>query len=248
MNTYRQLVYICLDEIKSLNGDSTFTEEHVIFLLNNYRKFLLEQKKAKEGESALSKENEQTICVHLEQTEEIPGLEFCNNDILRSVEEIPEIEVGAGINIQLTNQFDIRVAYVTKNRFKFVGYNKWMRNIIYCTLADDNHLYFKSNNPQYLYMAESQEPIKVSGIFEDSEKAAELACNDSGESLSCDILDQKFPLQADLVPQLIELVVKELYGAEWRQNDNQNNSNDDLANLIAYIRQNTKSELAKRLS
>jgi len=44
------------------------------------------------------------------------------------------------------------------------------------------------------------------------------------------------------------LVVKELYGAEWRQNDNQNNSNDDLADLIAYIRQNTKSELAKRLS
>jgi len=64
-----------------------------------------------------------------------------------------------------------------------------MRNIIYCTLADDNHLYFKGNNPQYLYMAESEEPIKVSGIFEDSEKAAELACDESGESLSCDILD-----------------------------------------------------------
>lgn len=42
MNTYRQMVYIVLDEIKALNGDSTFTEEHVVFLLNNYRKFLIE--------------------------------------------------------------------------------------------------------------------------------------------------------------------------------------------------------------
>ena len=32
--TYREVVYMCLDEIKSLNGDSTITEEHVIFLAN----------------------------------------------------------------------------------------------------------------------------------------------------------------------------------------------------------------------
>lgn len=247
MNTYRQLVYIVLDEIKSLNGDSTFTEEHVIFLLNNYRKFLIEQKKAKEGEQSLSKENEQTICITLEEADAIPGLEYCNDTYLRSVEEVPEIEEGAGINIQMSNQFDIMTAYVTKNRFKFVGYNKWMRNIIYCTLADDNHLYFKSNNPQYLYMSLSDDPVKVSGIFEDSEKAAELACDDEGNT-NCDILDQKFPLEADLVPQCIELVVKELYGAQWRQNDTKNNSNDDLADLIAYIRHNTKSDLAKKLS
>lgn len=248
MNTYRQMVYIILDMIKSLNGDSTFTEEHVIFLLNNYRKFLIEQKKAKEGEQSLSKENEQTICITLEEADAIPGLEYCNDTYLRSVEEVPEIEEGAGINIQMSNQFDIMTAYVTKNRFKFVGHNKWLRNIIYCTLADDNHLYFKSNNPQYLYMALSDDPVKVSGIFEDSEKAANLACDDNGDGSNCDILDQKFPLEADLVPQCIELVVKELYGAQWRQSDSKNNSNDDLADLINYIRQNTKSELAKKLS
>lgn len=247
MNTYRQMVYIVLDEIKALNGDSTFTEEHVVFLLNNYRKFLIEQKKLKEGEQALSKENEQTICITLEEADAIPGLEYCNDTYLRSVEEVPDIEEGAGINIQMSNQFDIMTAYVTKNRFKFVGYNKWMRNIIYCTLADDNHLYFKSNNPQYLYMSLSEDPVKVSGIFEDSEKAAELACDEEGNT-GCDILDQKFPLEADLVPQCIELVVKELYGAQWRQSDIANNSNDDIANLITYIRQNTKSDLAKKLS
>lgn len=247
MALYKEIVYQVLDEVKALNGDSTFTEEHVIFLATHYRKFLLHQKKLKEGEDALSSENEQTICIHLEETDAVPGLEYCNDTYLRSKEEIPEIEEGAGINIQTSDQFNIMVSYVTKNRFKYVGHNKWLRNITYCCLADDNHLYFKSNNPQYLYMAENEDPIKVTGIFEDSDKAAQLACDPDGDGSNCDILDQKFPLESELIPQLIELIVKELYGAQWRPADTRNNANDDLADLIAYIRRNTKSELHKKL-
>ena len=96
-------------------------------------------------------------------------------------------------------------------------------------------------------MAENEDPIKVTGIFEDSDKAAELACDPDGDGSNCDILDQKFPLESELIPQLIELIVKELYGAQWRAADTRNNANDDLADLIAYIRRNTKSELHKRL-
>jgi len=38
-------------------------------------------------------------------------------------------------------------------------------------------------------MALSDDPVKVSGIFEDSEKAANLACDDNGDGSNCDILD-----------------------------------------------------------
>lgn len=248
MSTYRHVVYMVLDQIKALSGDSTFTEEHVVFLLNNYRKFLLEQKKKQEGESSLSSENEQTICINLEESDSIPGLEYCNDTYLRSQEEVPDIDEDSTITIQMADQFDIRTAFVTKNRFKFVGHNKYMRNILYCTLGDDKHLYFKSNNPSFMYMADSEDPIKVTAVFEDSEKAAALSCETDDEGNSCEMLDQKFPLEADLLPQCIELVVKELYGAEWRQTDNKNNSNDDLADLVNYIRQQTKSDLARRLS
>ena len=40
MATFRQIVYTVLDEIKSVNGDSYITEEHVMFLANQYRLFL----------------------------------------------------------------------------------------------------------------------------------------------------------------------------------------------------------------
>ena len=41
MSTYRELVYLVLDELKLVSDDSTFTEDHVVFLLNRYRTFLL---------------------------------------------------------------------------------------------------------------------------------------------------------------------------------------------------------------
>ena len=55
-------------------------------------------------------------------------------------------------------------AFVSKERFKYVGHNKYLRNIIYCTLGPDNHIYFNSANPQFKYLKKA----RVTGIFEDA--------------------------------------------------------------------------------
>ena len=41
--TYRQITYLVLDELKQLSDDSTFNEEHIIFLLGKYRGAILKQ-------------------------------------------------------------------------------------------------------------------------------------------------------------------------------------------------------------
>ena len=61
-------------------------------------------------------------------------------------------------------------------------------------------------------------------------------------------MDTDFPLEGGLIPSLVQAVVGELSAVMWRQSDNTNNSNDDLANLVAYITKNTKSELAKQIT
>ena len=232
-----------LDEIKSTNGDSNITEEHVIFLANQYRLFLLEQKKQKEGEGSLSSANEQTICLNLEKADAIPDLDYCNETYLRSIEEIPDLLEEDGAKVSIHDYFSIMTALVTKERFKYVGNNKYMRNIIYCTVGPDDHLYFKSNNPQFRYL----KTARLTGIFEDSEKAAELACDQDGNT-NCDILDQTFPLEADLIPQMIELIVKELLGVNYRPEDTVNNAMDDLADLATFVRRNMKSQMAKQMT
>jgi len=51
------------------------------------------------------------------------------------------------VKVNLSDHFNIMTAFVTKDRFKYVGHNKYLRNIIYCTLGPDNHIYFNGNNP-----------------------------------------------------------------------------------------------------
>ena len=135
------------------------------------------------------------------------------------------------------------ITYVSRERMKYVGYNKWLSNIIYASLGPDNYLYFKSFNPQYLYL--ELEKVRLTGVFEEPEKAAELECNK--EKGACDILDMKFPLEEALVPQVIQLVVRELSGAIYKPEDSENNANDDLSNIASFLRNNVKSNLQKQI-
>lgn len=242
MASFREITYIVLDEIKASNGDSNITEDHVIFLANQYRLFLIEQKKLKQGTDSLSSTNEQTICLDLEKADAIPGLEYCNDVYLRSIQEIPEVLNEDSIRVNLVDLFNIRTAFIPKERFGYVGYNSYLRNILYATLGPDSHLYLNSQNPQFKYLRK----VRVTGIFEDAQKAAELACDDSGKK--CDIMDMEFPLEASLIPQLIELVTKELLGVNYRPKDSVNNSNDDLADIATFVRHHMKSDLAKQMT
>jgi hypothetical protein len=61
-------------------------------------------------------------------------------------------------------------------------------------------------------------------------------------------MDVEFPLEADLIPQMIELIVKELLGVNYRPKDSVNNSSDDLADIAAFVRRNMKSDLAKQMT
>ena len=44
MSTYREQVYLILDELKGISDDFSFTEEHIMYLLDKYRAFVLSQK------------------------------------------------------------------------------------------------------------------------------------------------------------------------------------------------------------
>ena len=61
-------------------------------------------------------------------------------------------------------------------------------------------------------------------------------------------MDMEFPLEASLLPQMIELIVKELLGVNYRPKDDVNNSTDDLADIAAFVRRNVKSDMAKQMT
>lgn len=224
MSTYKELVYMVLDEVKGISDDFTFTEDHVIFLLSKYRALLLYQKYSS-LKKPIPESNYQTICLNMQEDDSSSSVcEF--GPILKSTEKIPHlVKLGNPKVFPLNYYLGCNIVFISKDRMQYVGYNKYMTNIIYASIDPDGYLYLKSNNPQAGYI----ENIKVSGVFEDPQKGAELQCDNNEENSSCDILDKNFPIEESLIPDLIQSVVKELTGAVYRPKDSVNNSSDDLS-------------------
>lgn len=238
MSTYRELAFLILDELKLVSDDSHFTQEHVIFLLDKYRSFIIKQRYT-DIKKEIPESNYQTICVDLGRANAITG-EACEGpDYLKSVKEIPYLMQIGVPRISSLDYFQGNFAYVNRERFKYVGQNRYLKNQIYGTIAPDSHLYLKSNNPQLYYLKR----VKVTGIFQDSSKAAELQCPDADGNTACDVLDMEFPIEEALIPPMVELIVKELLGKVYQPADEGNNARDDLDNLAAYIARHLKDRL-----
>lgn len=240
MSTYREVIYLILDELKLTSDDSSFNEEHVMAIIGKYRGLLLKQQ-YKDVKKEIPESNYQTLCLNLTQVPAIAGEPCEGGTYLRSKEKIPFIMPIATPRVYPEDYYQGNISYVSRERMKYVGYNKWLSNIIYASIGPDNYLYFKSFNPQYLYL----ERIKFTGIFENPEKAAEFECN--RDESKCDPLDVEFPLEEALIPQVIELTVKELSRGIYKPEDQENNASDDLASLASYLRNNMKSNFQKQV-
>lgn len=226
MSKYRELVYMVLDELKLSSDDSYFTEDHIIFLLGKYRTLLLKQRYS-DIKKPIPESNYQTICLNLVRVPAISG-EPCEGGMyLRSDKKIPFVMKIGNPRVYPIDYYQGEITYVSRDRMRYVGHNKFSQNIIYCSLGPDNYLYFKSNNPQYLYLEE----VRFTGIFEDPMLPHDLLCSGDAESI-CDPIDNEFPLEDALIPPLIELVVKELTNPIYRPKDENNNSKDDLSNVL----------------
>ena len=224
MSTYRELVYMCLDEIKGISDDFTYTEEHVMFMLSNYRAFLLKQRYS-DIKKQIPESNYQTICLDLIEVPAVCGEPCEGSSYLRSKIKVPFImQIGAP-KVYPVNFYQGDIALISRDRMRYIGHNKFLQNMIYCSIAPDGYLYFKSSNPQFLYL----EKVRFTAIFQDSMQASKLQCPDCNEAPICDILDSQFPIEDALIPPLIELIVRELSGASNNPTDNNNNAKDDLA-------------------
>lgn len=221
MSTYKELIYLCLDELKLYTDDASFTEEHIMFLLNKCRGFLLKQKYS-DVKKQIPESNYQTICVDLTKDSQTDN--GCNVEYLRSTEKIPYLmEIGNTV-ISPIDYYGGNITYVSRERLRYVGYNKYMQNIIYASLNPNSYLYLKSSNPQFLYLKK----VRITGIFEDAQATSDLQCDGDKE---CDIFDRNFPIEEALIYPLIHLVVQELTENEYKPEDKENNSDDNLSDV-----------------
>ena len=228
MATFSHIVYSVLDLLKQRSDDAYYTEEHVLFLAKKMRALLLDRKyKGSRNGSfqIMSEENKQQVCLMLEPVEMISG--GCGTKWLRSTVAVPELIPGMG-EVACTGHdlLQTNVTFIAPERMPYVGYNKWLHNIIYASRSVDGHLYLHSANPQFMFL----ERAGLTGVFADPEAAAKLS-HKACETGMCDVMEEPFPLEASLVPVCIEMVFQELSGARFAPEDKKNNAKDDLGNV-----------------
>ena len=231
--------------MKERSNDAYYTEEHVKFLLKKMRALLIDKKYSPTRNGVhhpMSNENLQQICLKVQPSQvQTTG---CEGQWLASVEVIPDI-----INIEGTvactghDLLSTMVSFIPTERMRYVGYNKWLKNIIYAAKSIDGHLYLHSNNPQFFYL----DMVGLTGIFSEPEQAELLSHDVMMNGIKgFNILDRRFPLESALVPQCIELVVQELMGSRYAPEDKKNDSKDDLGEANVTTRQ--PSDAARRYS
>lgn len=226
----KELVYMCLDLAKAAtSNDSYYTEEHALFLCRKYRAFLIKKEQEKKAVTeAADLFEQQQICLDLEKVPAIDGTACTGGYYLKSAEAIPKIVEGTQPQVYPIDYYQgINICYISRDRMRYVGTNKYLQNIIYVSIGPDFHIYLKSSNPQFMYLKK----LRMAATFEDfdSEEINNLLCDDEGSSKPCDVLDMDFPIREYLVPTLIDLVVKELTGAKFQPIDSKNNDADDVA-------------------
>lgn len=225
MAKYKEIVSTVLDMLKVTADDSIYTEEHIIFLAGRYRSFLLKQRYAQDLKKQIPESNYQTLCLDLERTEAIEDMPCEGGYYLRTTKEVPTILPFGNTRIFASGSYyKGEIVFVTKDRFKYTGYNKWLQNIIYACLDPNGRIYLNAANPQFLYLKK----IQLQGIFENVEEASELECDNQGNPEACDILEREFPIEDALISTLIDLIVKELAPSLAITEDTQNNAKDDL--------------------
>ena len=224
----KEIAYACLDLAKaSTSDDSYLTIDHCIFLCKKYRAFLIkkEQEKNRGSQEVASDFEMQQICIDLEKVPAIDGSACTGGYYLRSTKPIPKILEGYQPQVYPIDYYQgTNISFVSRDRMRYVGTNKYLQNIIYSSLGPDLHLYLNSNNPQFLYLKK----LRISAVFDDFEGATDLLCQDAGESTPCDVLDAEFPIREHLIPPLIELVVKALNGSKFQPIEVKNDAKDNL--------------------
>lgn len=239
MQTYRECVYMVFDELKLDSDDSRIEVEHIIFLLNKYRAILAKQRYGGTkrdvpleyyqiwdlGYLDLSVNNTD-VRRTFSFNKPVPSILNLHGILLETsisynTAPIEEECIIDGTPVFIYNQSsdfvenNIDVNFINPDRFKYLGYNKWLTSQPYATIGYDHKLYI-SSTADFL----NGKRFRIQGIFENP--------TDFQESTDGK-LDMYFPVEQALVQPIIDLIVKELGNVLYLPKDGENNSSDDIS-------------------
>jgi hypothetical protein len=223
MATLREIIYDIREVLKQYSDDSNISNEYLQYLVHYTRALLLSQRFSSRS-TILPQKNKQQFYLEMEDLP-VDDNPFCvtGNKILRTKLAIPRpleaFNIKSNIKINSGSYNDTYFNLVLPERFPYCGSSKWTRNQIFCTIGTDFKLYFKSQNPKHFLI----EDVKLSMVCENPEDAYPQTVEYSS---AIDFIDTEYPLEIDMITQIVEIIIKRLGIMLQTKEDKSNNSDD----------------------
>jgi len=211
--TYRDVIYMVLDELKQFTTDIPFEEEHIATLLTISRAVIIKQKFAG-----------QKTEIPMELLQPIQFNIIKDSGIIKSNREFDVINLNGMhmfYNVTVPSIPDVEFSQTTLDRFKYVRVNKWLSNVCYFTVSNNNVLYFKvPTTIDALFTSSYIEiPAYYNAILEDPRTAYPYESK---------YLDLDFAITGDMLRIIIDLTLADLYKHLHLPEDTINNGKNDL--------------------
>ena len=230
MSSYRELVFMVLDQLKISSDDSYFDVPHIVWLINKYRALLI-QRSYNEQRKVIPEHIYQTVCLEMEPDESCIK-EGINIISIHKVPDLLTLNDGIRVHIHpIASPFDYpEWTYILPERYPFTGHNKYLKKIVYFTILG-GYLYAKSFDSSFQYIKQ----VQLIGLFNNPTEVnkKEYLCNGTVE---CDPLDLPVYLEEYLIPPLLEMIIKDLIPQVYRPEDKTNTASDLTPEMAQNVR------------
>lgn len=211
MSTYREVIYMVLDQVKMKVDDNHLEPDHIVSIINKYRASLLKNKYGGQVKKVIPPAYYQTLTIEVDPTTK------------KSLLKLPKLLDIDGMNfttsidaVNVLNTF--KITLVSADRFQYLGHNRYLSTILYGTITLDN--YFKVK-----YSGTIPSTFLISGLLENPMDIIEF----SGLEIA-DPLDLEFPMDEGLMMDLMAATLKEVAGIRIFPEIDKNNAREELLN------------------
>ena len=237
MTTYREAIYMCLDLLKGTSDDFSYTEDHIAYLLDKFRALLLKQRYGADPKKHIPYGNYQTLKIekknHTNDEQFYPFVTFDTKVPFMLQLGIPRLYYENDVN----RYYETKWEYVSRERFPFVGNNKFLKNITYFTIDDFNNVLIHNDKEKYWLIFGGSNVVykgpnkfNLVGVFENPR-----------DIIGEDYLDANIPIEETLVTTLIGMVVESLAKVITAPSDTINNGTDENASMPTTMQKGKNS-------
>jgi hypothetical protein len=204
MATGYELIYDIRGRLGLNSDDSRFSNEYILFQVEKARAALIKRnfgKSYRQIPSSLI----QPIEMELEM---VSDNDFSNLDaIIQTVDPLPTLIESAVLNMNMAfdggSYTDLKFILVDKERFPYVGKERYFPNLIYCTIGYDYRLKFKSQFNKYRLLSKVRGGV-IAMHPEDAWKYH------PDYDTNVDFLTQEYPLDSETLFELSNIITNQL--------------------------------------